>query len=43
MESAVPALTGLLRHAEASVRTAAYRALEEIATPDAKAGLARRS
>lgn len=43
MERAVPVLTGLLRHAEASVRTAAYRALEEIATPDAKAGLARRS
>ncbi len=43
MESAVPALKGLLRHAEASVRTAAYRALEEIATPDAKAALTRRS
>ncbi|MEO5826968.1 MAG: HEAT repeat domain-containing protein [Gemmatimonadales bacterium] len=43
MERAVPALTGLLRHAEATVRTAAYRALEEIATPEAMAGLARRS
>lgn len=43
MESAVPALTALLRHAEEVVRTAAYRALEEIATPDAKAALTRRS
>ncbi len=43
MEGAVPTLTNLLRHAEETVRTAAYRALEEIGTPGAKAGLARRS
>lgn len=42
MEVAVPALGGLLRHAEESVRTGAYHALEQIATPDAMAALARR-
>ena len=39
----VNALGALLRHSEHEVRTAAYRALEEIATPEALEALSRRS
>ena len=40
---AVPMLAGLLRHHDQEVRTSAYHALEQIATPEAMEALARRS
>ena len=40
--AAVPALGALLRHGDQEVRTAAYYALEEIATPEAMEALRRR-